>query len=84
MGLTKGKEKLVNTLEFKYNIYNLIIDELFTKYLTAGIKVLIFFNLDLEILQTGGIRKRIFSVRFKGGNRCKRCGMECSVVLFLF
>lgn len=42
MGLTKGKEKLVNTLEFKYNVYNLIIDELFTKYLTAGIKVNIF------------------------------------------
>lgn len=50
MGMTKGKGKLVNTLKSKENFYNLIMNEIVTKYLRARIKVLIFFNLDLDIL----------------------------------
>lgn len=47
--MTKGKRTLVNTLKPKGNFYNLIMNEIFTKYPRAGIKVLILFNLDLEI-----------------------------------
>lgn len=44
----------------------MIIDKIFIKYLRSNIKVL-FFNLDPEILETGGIPKRTFLVRLEGG-----------------
>ena len=48
--MTKGKRTLVNMLKLKENFYNLIMNEIFTKYLRSGVQILILFNLDLEIL----------------------------------